>query len=338
MNTGNLPQGTADEPLSLDEGAEDITDILDDPQEDNVENESEEKADDQVTESETEVEEDEEAGEDEIDDEEVDDDEEEDTSEYAGGRFAADNAKVTLDDGTTISVGELKRNNLFQRDYTKKTTELAEKAKAFEATQVEVNQFAETLNQQRDFLLNAQQHFLPPAPDPSTMETDPFGYMQQKEHYEQTVNALNQLHAQQQQFAQQQETQQAQEAEQDLARRQAEILEHHADLRDPEQAKQFDQEFLNDFLPHYGFTSDEVRNVVDHKMLRVIRDAMAFRKLKASKPKAKAKLEGKPRLLKSGNRINPQQKISRSKKQRADRLSKTGSMQDGVAALMDLDL
>ena len=162
--------------------------------------------------------------------------------------------------------------------------------------------------------------------------------MQQKDQYERITGALNQLHAQQQQSVQQQETQRAQEAEKDFARRQSEILEHHADLRDPVKSKEFDQEYLNDFLPHYGLSSDEVKGIVDHRVLHVIRDAMAYRKLQASKPKTKAKMEGKPKLLKSGKRINPQQKISRSKQRRADKLSKTGSFTDGVASLMDLDL
>jgi len=43
----------------------------------------------------------------------------------AGGKFVSKDAKVRLDDGTVISVGELARNNLFQRDYTRKTEEHA---------------------------------------------------------------------------------------------------------------------------------------------------------------------------------------------------------------------
>ncbi len=338
MKTSNLPDGTANEPLSLDEGIEDISEILGAPEEDNVENKAEQEDDDQITESDTEVEEDEEIDEDEIDDEEVDDDEEDNTSEYAGGRFAADNAKVTLDDGTTISVGDLKRNNLFQRDYTKKTTEHAEAVKSFQATRDQVDQYAKTLNEQRDFLLNAQQFFLPQQPDPAEMESDPFGYMQKKEQFERTMGALNQLHAQQQQSVQQQETQRTQDAANDFARRQSEILEHHADLRDPDKSKEFDRAFLDDFLPHYGLSSDEVKGIVDHRVLHVIRDAMAYRKLQTSKPKTKAKLEGKPQLLKSGKRINPKQKTSRGKQRRADTLRKSGSMQDGINSLMDLDL
>lgn len=347
MADSDLPEtGTANEPLTLAEGVGDITELLDEPVEDN-DGEKGEKDDDQTDELEAdEVEDDD--GEDvdeEVDDEEVDEDEDESEPEdYSGGRFAADNAKVTLDDGTTISVGELKRNNLFQRDYTKKTTEHAEAVKTFEATRDQVNQYADTLNQQRDFLLNAQQYFLPQmpqAPDPYTAETDPLAvndYLLKKDQYEQTMGALNQLYAQQQQSVQQQETQRTQDAEKDYANRQSEILEHHADLREPDKAKAFDREFIDDFLPHYGLSSDEVKGIVDHRVLSVIRDAMAYRKLKTSKPNAKAKLEGKPPLLKSGKRINPQQKISRGKQRRLEKLSKTGSMKDGVVSLIDLDL
>jgi hypothetical protein len=47
-------------------------------------------------------------------------------AEIKGGRFAPDSAKVKLDDGTTISIAELKRNNLYHAGFTQKTQQLSE--------------------------------------------------------------------------------------------------------------------------------------------------------------------------------------------------------------------
>src|SRR5688500_16103369 len=107
-------------PPTEDQLVEDISNLLDDPTPDPVEDEPDEAA--------APPEDDDPLG---LGAEDVDADtpEEPDGSEepeIKGGRFAPDTAKVTLEDGTVITVAELKRNNLFQRDYTRKRQEEAE--------------------------------------------------------------------------------------------------------------------------------------------------------------------------------------------------------------------
>lgn len=341
MAERDLPEGTAnDEPLSLEEGTNAISELIGDPETDLDDEDQDQEADSDDAEDEGD-EPDDDADEDDADaDEDIEDDEDEDDSQenYEGGKFAADTANVTLDDGTVISVAELKRNNLFQRDYSKKTMEHAEAVKAFDEQSERVNHFAQQLQQQRDFLISAQQQLLPQAPDPSMMQDDPIGYMQQKDVYDRAMGAINQLHQQHQQTAHELQQQNQGNVKKAKAERLQGILEEFPDLADPEKRKSFDADVSDVFIPTYGFTLQELSEGASARDIRVMRDAIAYRKLMANKPKAKAKVEGKPQLLKSGKRTSTNRKISRGKKQRADRLRQTGSFKDGVAALMDLDL
>ena len=340
----DLPdKGTAEESLSLDEGITDIVDLFDAPEDEEPINEVQEESYEDEDES-GEVLDEDEIDEDSDPEETAEDDEDEvDQEDVKGGRFAPDNAKIRLANGQVTTIAALKthvdeRVRDFQRDYTEKSTKLAEERKGFEATQAKVNEFATALQTQRDFLLkNVQENLLPQAPDPALMQEDPIGYMQQKESYDRTMGLLNQSWQQQQQVAQELEQRTAHERAKIEQQRQQDILRHHTDLQDPAKAQEFDAQFANEFLPHYGFTMDEAKQMMDHRVLSVVRDALRYRKIKGSKKTVKTALEGKPKMIKAGKRGNPQQQTLRGKKARANRLQQTGSMTDAVAALMDFD-
>ncbi|MCP5099916.1 MAG: hypothetical protein GY943_30555 [Chloroflexi bacterium] len=271
------------------------------------------------------------------DDEDLEKQEDDDASqdEFSGGRFAADDANTTLADGTVISVGELKRNNLYHGDYSRKTMELAEERKTFEATQTRVNEAAQELDQQRDFLIGFANTFLPQQPSPELMESDPVGYMQQGEYYRNSIDLYNQLQGQHQQNREKVEKDKTDADAADYKQRAQGIHDFHPDLRDPQKSNEFNLAFVNDFLPTHGFTQKEVSDIIDHRMLTVIRKAMAYDKLKKAKPKGKTKEAKQPATLRSGRRMNPDQKISRGRQAKAERARKSGSMNDAVALLMD---
>src|SRR5688572_21579347 len=110
MSDTNLPEGTGgDEALSVEGGADAISDLLKDPETDLS---GEDQGQDEATE-ETEAEGVEPEGEETEEATEEEAAEEEDgPGDYESGRFAADTAKVRLKDGTVISVQDLKRGFL----------------------------------------------------------------------------------------------------------------------------------------------------------------------------------------------------------------------------------
>lgn len=344
MSEHDLPEGTVnDEPRTFNEGVDDITDLLSDPDdepdlsEDDQENEQVESEDDEDLEGEEPDEESD--GEEEADPEDEDEEQEDEdgSGEYAGGRFAADNAKVKLDDGTTITVAELKRNNLFQRDYTRKTTELAEQRKEFEQTQQRVNQAAEQLAQHRDFLLRVYQNTMPQPPDPSMMEDNPVGYMQAKDAYERRMAEFNQIRQMQQVEQQRQQAESQQEMQRRLAEEREKLHQVMPELKDPAQFEAFRTDLMKHGTEDYGVTPEELSSIDDHRYLRILSDAIAYRKLKAKAPAARQKLESKPKL-KQRRRMDPKAKTSREAQARQQKLRKSGDFDAGVAALMDLDL
>lgn len=337
MPTGDLPaQGTAEGgALSFDEGADAISNLLQDS-ETNLPGEIEaNQAEDQTDQPED-------GAEVEVDaDAEIDGqtEQEPDGSEtYEKGRFAADTAKVTLDDGTVITVADLKRNNLYQRDYTRKTTELAEERKNLDGHREKLTGFVQSLTQQRDFILQAAQQFLPKAPDRSLMESDPLGYVQAKAVYDDQMQVVNRLAYQRNAEMQRQQDEQAEAKNKRRAEEGRKLIEAIPEFKDTARYNQFWTEATATMAEQYGFTQDELANTDDHRLYRAMRDLVAFHKAKKQAPQVKQAMQNKPPVMTGGKRMDPKAKISRDAQARTERLRKSGSLEDGIAALLDLNL
>ena len=257
------------------------------------------------------------------------------------GRFIADNAKTRLKDGTVISVQDLKRGYLSQASFTRGTQENAKERETLASQKAEVEKYAQTLQQQRDFLLQASQQFLPQPPDPSLMDQssanfDPIGYMRAKDDYERKVQALNQLHHMSQ-AEQGRMTQEQQQAREQVRSREAKLLlESMPELGKPDVYKKFWSEAV-DTMAEYGFSAEELNETTDHRTYKVFRDLAAYRRARAKLPQVKETVQSKP-VLTGKKRMDSNEKVSREKSARQERLRNTGTFEAGISALMDLDL
>lgn len=82
----------------------------------------------------------------------------------------------------------------------------------------------------------------------------------------------------------------------------------------------------------YGFTEDQVNEVFDHRVIRMLRDAKEYAKLKKSEPQTKKKLKLAPKMVKPGTA----KKADKSKsEQLRSRLAKTGSIDDATELLLE---
>lgn len=331
MSDSNRPDGPAgdDAFVSFDDGVDAITDILSpedflDPDE---ADESNEAAEDEVEDGDEPDETDEADAEDVAADEESEDDEDEDGPD----EFNLDDQMVTMADGQQITVAQLRdhadtRIKDMQRTLTAKTTELSESRKQLETE-------AQTLSQQRDFLVQWFQSEMPQVPDPSMMEMDPMGYMRDKDAYDRKVQKWQQL---QNHFAQEHQKQQAEnkkKADEILAQEKEALVSKMPFMRDRQRVQEFYADAVG--VGHdYGFTDEEITGATDHRFLVALRDLAAYKKLKAKTPAAKKAVKDKPKLLRGSKRQN--QKTSQNVKSRADRLAKTGDFDAGVASLMDI--
>lgn len=322
MADDNTPKGTvADEPAVVESDADDLLDTyLEDPEEDTDEEGAE-------------------SGEDAGDEPEDDDsDEEDDASEEDGdqpsgqGRFAADNHKVRLSDGTVVTIADLKQGSLRQADYTRKTQEVARERQTYQERNQRVEQLESQLAQERQFIAQVYQEVAGEAPDPSMMESDPIGYMRAREQYQERQGKLQQL-AQQFQQAQTRYTEQTAEQMRELAQQgQQRLLEAVPELRDQKRFAAFRDDALKFGTEVYGFAPEEIGNAVDGRVFHVLRDAIQWRKFQAQKQRAVQKTEGRPPVA-PGRRQNPKAQKQSGKDRDRKLLRATGGKgRDGEAA------
>lgn len=337
-DTNPSPEAGNDAALTVESGAEAITDLIADPETDlQTEDQGQE---DETEESEAEGDEPE-ADETEEASEEEAAEEEGDGPGYEQGKFAADTANVRLKDGTVISVQDLKRGYLAQASFTRGTQELAEERKALATQKTEFEQHARTLQEQRDFILQVAQRFIPQAPDrklmdPSSPSYDPLSYMTQKEDYEAKIAELSKLQ-QSSQADQARMTDEQKRQQKELRDREAKLLlEAMPELKKPEVYGKFWNEAV-DTMGEYGFSAEELDGAIDHRLYRVYRDLAAYRRARKNLPAVKKDVQSKP-VLTGKKRMDPKTKSSREQQSRAQQLRQTGDFDAGVSALMDLDL
>lgn len=315
---------------SFDQGVEDISNLLDGPETAPVEGEDREANID--------AEPGDEPGPDEVEATDDDDstDEEEAGPDYSKGKFASDDAKVTLKDGSILSVTDLKRGYLAQQDSSRRDQELRAKEQELKANNTKMNEIAQALVAQRDFLLQYAEKKAPKAPPRDMLETDPIGYWRAKAEYDDDLTEFNalQYHRQAEQQRLQEEAGEALKAFKNEEARK--LFEAIPEFRKPEVYNKFWSDAQRVMSEKYGIMPEELAETIDSRMYKAMRDLIKFHNAQAAAPKVKEQLQGKPQMLKGGQRPDPKTKISRDAKSRTEQLRKTGRPEDAVAAIMDL--
>lgn len=336
-DTNPSPEAGNDAALTVETGADAISDLLKDP-------ETDLKEEDQgQDEAETDIE----AEGDEPEAEEAEDAADEATDEengpqgYESGKFAADTANVRLKDGSVISVQDLKRGYLSQQSFTRGTQENAKERETLSSQKTEVEQYARSLQEQRDFILQVAQHFVPQPPDRSMLDRnspnfDPINYTALKAEYDDRINILNQLHtaslSDKEKAVKEHDSQKQNTRAQEVKL----LLDAMPDLAKPDVQKRFWSDAV-ETMAEYGFSQEEMNETIDHRVYRIFRDLTAYRKARKRLPAVKESIQSKP-VLTGKRRMDPKEKTSRERQARSEQLRKTGSFDAGVGALMDLDL
>ena len=85
----------------------------------------------------------------------------------------------------------------------------------------------------------------------------------------------------------------------------------------------------------YGFSPDDLDAVVDHRQLVVLREALAYRRLKAKAPQAPTEAARRP-PVREGRRAPADQNATRQKQSLTERLNRPGNFDAGVELLKNL--
>lgn len=125
-------------------------------------------------------------------------------------------------------------------------------------------------------------------------QEDPAGYVQKKADFDARLGGLQQAVAQRNEM-------QAQHHQEVVQREFKALTEAVPELADPVKAKAFASDF-HSTMSSYGFQPNEIQGVVDHRMIKVARDAMLYRAGEAARKAAAAKVvkADVPRVVRPG--------------------------------------
>jgi len=120
-----------------------------------------------------------------------------------------------------------------------------------------------------------------------------------------------------------------------LAEQRKLLLEKFPEVADPVKARAISAESTG-YLRDLGFSDQEIGQVADHRMMLVVRDALAFRKSqKAAKTAAGKKVVGVPRVQKPGGNPDKAEKTG-ADKAAMTRIARHGTTDEQAAALARL--
>jgi len=220
-------------------------------------------------------------------------------------------------------------------DYTRKTQDLAEQRKAFEAE-------AQTLRAQRqsyDQALGEVQHALqaltPTEPNWNELRATlkPEDYSRAVDTWREQSRRLDAVKSERQRNQQQMVTDATQQAE--ALRRQEFDKLHNAvpEWVTDRQKAQADLTGLVTFAKTRGFTDDELKNVIDHRAWLLLRDAKRWQDAQAGIAAVKAKTTATPKTLTPGAPVNREASQTEAQKTAAAKLKKTGRVGDAAALI-----
>ena len=242
-------------------------------------------------------------------------------------------------DGEEITVQELKAANLRQRDYTRKTQELAEQRKAIEAKELEIEGERAQYNQLLP-ALKERLEYKEPEPDwDSLYDTDPKmaakaerQWRKQQEEREAQIAAVQ---SEQQRMQKLQEEQRAQYEARFVAQQREMLPEVIPEWRDTKVAAQ-EATQIRDFLLGEGFTEEDITGLKHATLVKLARKAMLYDRGETRVTAAKAKpKKARAKTLKSGTKASQPKPTSDAQKA-IQNAKKSGRIDDAALAIKAL--
>ena len=267
-------------------------------------------------------------------DDEVEEDYEEDAEEEADSE-EPETFTVKVDGvEQRVTLEDLKRGYSGQQYVQQGMQQVAEMRKQFEQI---ASDFLNEREQAKAIFAQVQNMQVPSAPVPpcaGLAETDPFRYSAEKAKYDVAANEYQQKMAEIQQ-ALEGNSQAEQQARNAYLQREMETLKQVIpDFADPEKAQSLRNNMLTVSQQTYGFDPQEIAAITDHRVLRVLHDAIQYRAAQGGKEQAIKKAKAKPkRTVKPGAKKTASNQ--NSQRQARSKLKRSGSIQDAMSLILN---
>lgn len=232
-----------------------------------------------------------------------------------------------------VNLDELKRGYSGQSYINAQMQNVAETRKEAEHIYATLAQERAQVQQALNLLADGTLSTPPVAPDEGLFQSDPMRYMEMKLEYDNQVSEYQQrLGTLQQQVQVNQE--QEQQMRQAYLARESEILQgFHPELFDQDKGPEARNQLVSTAAESYGFTPEELTAVIDHRHVRVLMDAIAYRKLNSDSGKKRVEQKVQNKTVRSSKRKMNAENSAR-KKQR-EQLKRSGSIEDAIGLIIE---
>ena len=261
-----------------------------------------------------------------------DSDYEDDATEYTDEVEAVEDDSDALFDVTIDgkqqrwTLSQLKQSAAGQGYIQQKMRENAEQSKQIEAAKAHL---AQQLNVLNTLTQQAQNGELAPPTPPSKelLESDPIGYMQEKEAYEEAMGEYN-VKVQQMQQLQAQQAQQSEAQKQAHRQEQMQLLQQRVpDFADPQKYEKAAQDMLRGGQEFYGVPQEALMSLTDAVEIEILYDAVRYRRLQANQKNVNQKAKKAKPMVKAGAK-RVQDGVTATRRKQEAKAMKSGNIAD----------
>jgi len=270
------------------------------------------------------------------DDEIVEDEVEEDAEELQEDQVEEEESEqpqlytIKVDgEDTEVTLEELQNGYSRQRDYTRKTQELAQQRKAIEAKEQEVSQKDAIYSQLLPRMEATLKGELENEPDWNTLyEADPIAYVREKDVWNEKKQKLQAVQAEAQRVQQESQVEQQKKLQQFVEYGNKQLLDQIPEWQDNEVASKEKMSIRDYGVSVLGYTPQEMDSVYDYRVLLGLRNAWLQHKTQQATKVKPTEKKAAARTARPGTSNVP--KSTTPVKKAKQRLAKTGKVQDAA--------
>ena len=233
-----------------------------------------------------------------------------------------------------VTLDELQKGYSRTQDYTRKTQQIAEVRKQTEAelqaVRAEREQYAQLLSALE---AQVQQATQPNIDWDRLYQEDPIEWVRQRELMRENQEKNAAIQSEKQRLSQLSQQEQMQYRNQMLQQEQEALIAAIPEWKDPKKAAA-EKAMLVQFGQKAGFSPDELKNVVDHRAVVLLRKAALYDQMMSKRGQIKPVTNNGPRPAKPGaaGRVSSNTEAMRAQQ----RLAKTGRVDDAADAIYKL--
>lgn len=230
---------------------------------------------------------------------------------------------------TEVTLEELQNGYSRQRDYTRKTQELAQQRKVVEAQQQEVSQKDAIYSQLLPRMEATLKGELENEPDWNALyEADPIAYVREKDIWNEKKQKMQAVQAEAQRLQQESQAEQQKKLQQFVEYGNQQLLEQIPEWQDNEMASKEKMAIRDYGVNVLGYTPQEMDSVYDYRVLLGLRNAWLQHKTQQATKVKPTEKKAAARTARPGTSNVP--KTTTPVKRARQKLAKTGKVQDAA--------